>query len=125
MIFNGSFYYVTKKQNKIYVIRKDLYSGDGDRSVLLAQCDTSVYNYLYKSEKNHVDVMSDENGIWAVCATNTSENTLVWKFNTTSTFEVERAWNISVKHQDAGDMFIICGILYAVDNVTAPFTRIR
>ena len=94
-------------------------------SIRLTSCDTSARNYLYKSEKNHVDVMSDENGVWAICALEKSNNTVVWKFNTTGTFSVERAWNISVRHQDAGDMFIICGILYAVDNVTAPFTRIR
>lgn len=68
--------------------------------------------------------MSDENGLWAVCALTGSNNTVVWKFNTTH-FSIVRAWNITFNHRSAGDMFIICGILYALDNVTAPYTKIR
>lgn len=133
VIFNGSFYYASMKKDIVYINRVDPNSGQRiDDAIPLPECDTSPHNYLYKSEKNHVDVMADENGVWAVCATkekesnnNNNNDTLVWKFNTTSKFHLEKAWSISVKHQDAGDMFIICGILYAVDNVTAPFTTIR
>lgn len=93
-------------------------------SVILEYCDTSPLNYLYKTEHNHVDVMSDDNGLWAVCAMRRSNNTVITKFNMTY-FSIEKAWNISVKHQDAGDMFIICGILYAVNSVKDYETSIR
>lgn len=81
-------------------------------------------NHLYKSEYNNIDIMADDNGIWVVCALTDSNNTAVTKLNMTS-FKIEYALNISVKHQDVGDMFIICGILYAVDSVTEFNTKIR
>lgn len=38
---------------------------------------------------------------------------------------IEYIWNISVNHHKVGEMFIVCGVLYAVDNVTDRDTRIR
>jgi hypothetical protein len=35
------------------------------------------------------------------------------------------SFNISVQHNKVGEMFIVCGVLYAVDSVTEPKTKIR
>lgn len=126
IIYNGSFYYSTKKNYSIYVIRYDLDKESPDEGLHLPYCDTSQQNYLYKDEKNHIDIMADENGLWAVCALQKSNNTAVTKINTTlPELRIDKAWNISVKHRDAGDMFIICGILYAVDSVKQYDTKVR
>lgn len=37
----------------------------------------------------------------------------------------QRIWNISLEHQKVGEMFIVCGVLYAVDSVTDRTTKIR
>lgn len=34
-------------------------------------------------------------------------------------------WNISLNHHKVGEMFIVCGVLYAVDSVTERNTKIR
>lgn len=35
------------------------------------------------------------------------------------------AWNISLDHRKVGEMFIVCGVLYAVDSVSDRSTKIR
>lgn len=35
------------------------------------------------------------------------------------------AWNISLDHHKVGEMFIVCGVLYAVDSTTERNTKIR
>lgn len=127
VIYNGSFYYAAERNKSIYVIRLDIEREPPDeKELLLEYCDMENNNYLYKAERNHIDIMSDENGLWAVCALRQTNNTAVTKLNTTySGLHIDKAWNISVKHQDAGDMFIICGILYAVDSINLYDTRVR
>lgn len=39
--------------------------------------------------------------------------------------KVQYIWNISIDHHKVGEMFIVCGVLYAVDNVTERDTKIR
>jgi len=34
-------------------------------------------------------------------------------------------WNVTISHKYAGDMFIICGVLYAVDSTADRDTKIR
>ena len=41
------------------------------------------------------------------------------------TMELQYAWNISLKHTQVADTFIVCGVLYAVDHVDERNTRIR
>lgn len=37
----------------------------------------------------------------------------------------QQIWNISLDHHKVGEMFIVCGVLYAVDSVTERNTSIR
>lgn len=73
---------------------------------------------------NYIDLAVDENGLWAIYGLEDSNNTAVLHVNP-STLEIEYAWNISIKHNRAGDMFIVCGVLYAVHSVTERNTTIR
>ena len=38
---------------------------------------------------------------------------------------MEYMWNISLSHHQVADMFIVCGVLYAVDHVDLRDTKIR
>ena len=38
---------------------------------------------------------------------------------------IQYIWNISLSHNKVGEMFVVCGVLYAVDSVTDRNTRIR
>ncbi|XP_065200917.1 uncharacterized protein LOC135831949 [Planococcus citri] len=125
VIYNRTFYYYQNQNQRKYnatIVKFDLNKKQETR-LELPYCDTSMENHLYKTEYNTVDIMADDTGIWVVCAVPNSNNTAVVKLNTTD-FKVEYAWNISVKHQDVGDMFIICGVLYGVQSVTDITTKI-
>lgn len=39
--------------------------------------------------------------------------------------QIQYIWNISLNHHKVGDMFIVCGALYAIDSVTDRNSRIR
>lgn len=39
--------------------------------------------------------------------------------------KINYIWNVSISHHKVGEMFIVCGVLYAVDSVTDRNTRIR
>merc|ERR1719219_362260 len=68
--------------------------------------------------------MTDENGLWAVFGLAVDNNTVVMKFDP-QTLEIQYMWNISLSHHQVADMFIVCGVLYAVDHVEERDTRIR
>jgi hypothetical protein len=71
-----------------------------------------------------MDIMADENGLWVIFAANSTNNTLIIKFDPLS-LGTENVWNITLDHTSIGDMFIACGILYGVESITETFTRIR
>lgn len=37
----------------------------------------------------------------------------------------QKIWNVSIDHHKVGEMFIVCGVLYAVDSVSITNTKIR
>lgn len=73
---------------------------------------------------NYVDLAVEENGLWVIYGLEDSNNTAILHVDP-NTLEIEYAWNISIKHDRAGDMFIVCGVLYAVHSVTERNTTIR
>ena len=66
----------------------------------------------------------DENGLWALMAFKENNNTGVLKIDAAN-MELLYMWNISLNHNLVADMFIVCGVLYAVDKTDAPQTKIR
>lgn len=42
-----------------------------------------------------------------------------------NSFQIQISWNISVHHKNVGEMFIVCGVLYAIDSTTDRTTKIR
>lgn len=79
---------------------------------------------LYTTNHNVVDFNADDNGLWMIHATPDSNYTIVSKIND-MTLETVSSLNISVHHHKVGEMFIVCGVLYAVDSATARSTTIR
>ena len=71
-----------------------------------------------------VDLAVDENGLWAIMAMKENNNTLVMKISAYN-MELIYAWNITLNHNLVADMFMVCGVLYAVDSTTVRDTKIR
>ncbi|CAG7821657.1 unnamed protein product [Allacma fusca] len=124
-LYNGSFYYVsnTGEEDKPRIIRVDLVSGKSSKDLELPYASFKTEK-LYKSKDSWVDLATDENGLWAIHTLPGSNNTAVVKIDPMS-MKIQYGWNITISHLHAGDMFIICGVLYAVDSVSERETKIR
>lgn len=79
---------------------------------------------LYKTDHNYFDFNVDENGLWLISGLPDSNNTIVTKLDH-DRLDIQYSWNISVDHQKVGEMFIVCGVLYAIDSGTERNTKIR
>ncbi|CAL1263374.1 unnamed protein product [Larinioides sclopetarius] len=121
LIYNGSFYYHQKHQN---IVRTELKHPLKDLSRQIKDAATSDKAYLYSTDLGYMDFMADENGVWVVYSSGVTNNTMVRKLNP-YTMDTEYIWNLTLPHRKVGEMFIVCGVLYAVDSVTDSATHIR
>ncbi|XP_055319441.1 uncharacterized protein LOC129577050 [Sitodiplosis mosellana] len=121
VVYNGSFYYHQKDSPTI--IRYDLEKRETICNVTLPEFQWTGDHYLYTTKCNYVDLNADENGLWAIYSTPKSTNTYVVKLDAI-TLEIQYGWNISINHNKVGEMFIVCGVLYAIDSVTERNTKI-
>lgn len=80
--------------------------------------------HLYTTEHNYMDLNVDDNGVWVIYGSQHSNNTVVAKLDVNS-LNILYSWNISVNHHKVGEMFIVCGVLYAIDSCTDRNTKIR
>ena len=129
MIYNGTFYYLHYESESI--VRYDLTTQmvskkkiPRNRVVRNSGLPLLSTLYLPQQPDNYLDLMSDENGLWGVFGLAVDNNTVVMKFDPL-TMEVQFMWNISLTHHQVADMFVVCGVLYAVDHVEQRDTRIR
>lgn len=121
MVYNGSFYY--QERDRPRILRFDL----GSRKYThLDVPGLPVHgdNFLYTTQYNYADLATDDNGLWLIYGLPQSNNTVVLKLDAWA-MTVQFGWNITFNHHKVGEMFIVCGVLYAVDNVTVHNTKIR
>ncbi|XP_076030861.1 uncharacterized protein LOC143019045 [Oratosquilla oratoria] len=121
VVYNGSFYYHQK--GRPVIIRYDLKTGHKD-SVDVPLVATNGTNFLYQKSKDYIDLTTDENGLWAIYGLPSNNNTVVMKLDPW-TLNIEYSWNISLSHHNFGDMFLTCGVLYAIDSASERDTKIR
>ncbi|KAJ6644219.1 Myocilin, partial [Pseudolycoriella hygida] len=122
VVYNGSFYYQEKYSDRI--VRYDLDYSKQIEARSLYKAASSGSNFLYTTEYNYMDFSVDDNGLWVIYTTADSNNTHVAKLDPHSLIP-QYSWNISINHHKVGEMFIVCGVLYAVDSVVDKNTKIR
>ncbi|CRL01736.1 CLUMA_CG014952, isoform A, partial [Clunio marinus] len=120
IVYNANFYYFCADGPKI--IRYDLKTERVAATRILDNINAT--QYLYTTQYNVIDFNADDNGLWIIHATPDSNYTIVSKINET-TLETTNSFNISIHHHKVGEMFIVCGVLYAVDSATVRYTKIR
>ncbi|XP_022908242.1 uncharacterized protein [Onthophagus taurus] len=121
VVHNNSFYYAAK--NSPNVVKMNLADGNTQsKDVPLLTANTS--NYLYSAKHNYMDFSVDDNGLWVIFGVPDSNNTAVMKMNLYN-LSIEYIWNISLNHQRVGDMFVVCGVLYAIDSIQDRESKIR
>ncbi|XP_065167503.1 uncharacterized protein [Atheta coriaria] len=121
VVFNGSFYY--NERDKPKIVKLNL-ANESTQSVNVPLVATNGSNYLYTTGNNYMDFNVDDNGLWVIFGIPDSNNTAVMKVDANS-LHIQYIWNISLNHHKVGEMFVVCGVLYAVDSVTDRDSRIR
>jgi hypothetical protein len=121
VIYNGSFYY--NELNKPHILRYDLAKKE-TLELNVPMVATEGSNYLYTTNYNYMDFSVDENGLWVIYSITSTNHTVVMKVNTHK-METEYMWNISINNHLFGEMFVACGVLYAVDSITERNSKIR
>ncbi|CAO1433024.1 unnamed protein product [Diamesa serratosioi] len=122
VVNNGYFYYFRKDEPKI--VKYDLALDKQAAMKELAYATINNTNTLYTTEYNLVDFNVDDNGLWVIYSTFNSNHTIVSLLNTSS-LDALYSYNISINHHKVGEMFIVCGVLYAIDSTTDSNTKIR
>ncbi|TDG42320.1 hypothetical protein AWZ03_011256 [Drosophila navojoa] len=121
VVYNGSFYY--QQKNSDLVVKLDLTTSK-KISVQLPYSGIATGNRLYATDYNYMDFNVDEVGLWVIYSTLDSNNTLVAKLDA-ETLRMQYNFNITLDHKQFGEMFIVCGNLYAIDSGTDKNTQIR
>ena len=76
-------------------------------------------DYLYSTGRSYVDLAADETGLWIIhAAAGDSARTLVSRLDPEA-MSITSTWSIAVRHGDYGNGFVVCGVLYLVDDATA------
>ncbi|XP_063894383.1 uncharacterized protein LOC135117890 [Helicoverpa armigera] len=123
VVYSGSFFYQANESgNPGDIIRYDL-TQSRIKSVKLPHAD----GRLYTSQHNQVDFSADDNGLWAIYSIESSNNTAVAKLSfdpNKDGLNIDYIWNISLNHKQVGEMFIVCGVLYALDSATERESKV-
>ncbi|XP_030767017.1 uncharacterized protein LOC115890808 [Sitophilus oryzae] len=120
VVYNGSFFYNVKDTRRI--IKYNLAAETTVSLDLPGSMNRTTK--LYSGQYNYVDFSVDDNGLWIIFAVPDSNNTAVMKVDVDHMIP-QYIWNISIDHHKVGEMFIVCGVLYAVDSVTERTSKIR
>ena len=75
-------------------------------------------DYLYSTGRSYVDLAADETGLWAIHAAAADRSRLLVSRLDTDAMTVTSTWSIAVRHNDYGNGFVVCGVLYLVGDVT-------
>lgn len=121
-IYAGSFFYNQEGTNKL--VKYDLTTEATAFINVFAAATKADNRALYTTQVNYMDINVDENGLWVIFASNVTNNTMILKFNP-NTMQTEYVWNLTLDHQEIGEMFIICGVLYGIESVRERNTKIN
>ncbi|ALC49872.1 CG6867, partial [Drosophila busckii] len=121
VVYNNSFYY--QQKNSDLIVKLDLMTSK-KITTQLPYSGIMAGNRLYTTDHNYMDFNVDEVGLWVIYSTSGSNNTLVAKLDA-ETLKMQYNFNITLDHKQFGEMFIVCGNLYAIDSVTDKNTQIR
>uniref|UniRef100_A0A8C4ZNG4 Olfactomedin 2a n=1 Tax=Gadus morhua TaxID=8049 RepID=A0A8C4ZNG4_GADMO len=114
VVFNGSLFY-NKYQSNI-VIKYHFRS----RSVLVQRSLSGAgYNNTFPYSwggSSDIDLMADENGLWAVYTTIPNAGNIVISRLEPQSLEVLQSWDTGFPKRSAGESFMICGTLYVTNS---------
>ncbi|XP_029378006.1 uncharacterized protein LOC115055979 isoform X7 [Echeneis naucrates] len=108
VVYKGVFYFHNGGTNKL--TKFDL----NTRRTAILSMENSRYNklnYLFGNSKTYFKFAVDENGLWVIFASDSDDNIRVAKINP-DTFSMESVIDTGYRTAQAGNAFIVCGIVY-------------
>ncbi|CAG9564235.1 unnamed protein product [Danaus chrysippus] len=123
IVYSGSFFYQANESGTPGdIVRYDL-----TQSRIKSAHLPHAQGRLYTAQHNQVDFSADDNGLWAIYSLEGSNNTAVAKLSfdpNKDDLNIDYIWNISLNHKQVGEMFIVCGVLYALDSATERDSKV-
>ena len=122
VIYNGSFIYHRAGFNEI--VKFDLIRNESVAKIQLPNAAYQGMAYLYSTPYNYFDLSVDDNGLWVVYAAEFEPHALLVTKLNPHDLSIQKTWNVSVRHQEYGNGFIACGILYLIRNTQVKNSQI-
>lgn len=122
VVYDSSFIYHRSGFSEI--VRFDLVRNETAAKVYIPRAVYQGNDYVFYTEYNFFDLSVDENGLWVVYAVEAEPDSLFVSKLNFGDLAIEKTWNISVTHNQLGNGFVICGVLYLVRNTKVVETTI-
>lgn len=117
LIYGGYLYYI-RRHGTFQVIKFSLTNKTiVDSSVFPAEEQIPVFGL---ASYNYIDLGADEEGIWAIYATQENEKNIALAKLDPASLDIEQMWDTPCPRENAESAFVICGALYVVYNTRLP-----
>ncbi|XP_032868172.1 adhesion G protein-coupled receptor L1 isoform X1 [Amblyraja radiata] len=116
VVYDGAVFY--NKERTRNVVKFDLRTRIKSGEAIIGGAnyhDTSPYRWGGKTD---IDLAVDENGLWAIYATEQNNGKLVVSQLNPYTLRFEGTWETVYDKRSASNAFMVCGVLYAVRSVS-------
>lgn len=116
-VYNHHLYYL-KEGEEMRLIKFDLQKSTVvDSAVFPAQNQLPVYGL---NPETYIDLAVDEEGLWAIFATQENERHISLAKVDPKTLDIEQMWDTPCVRENAEAAFVICGTVYVVYNSKLP-----
>ncbi|XP_019341557.2 olfactomedin-like protein 3 [Alligator mississippiensis] len=117
LVYGGHLYYI-RQHGTFQVIKFNLANKTiVDSSVFPAEEQIPVFGL---SAFNYIDVVADEEGLWAIYATKENEKNICLAKLDPRSLDIEQMWDTPCPRENAESAFVVCGTLYVVYNTRLP-----
>uniref|UniRef100_A0A8C5M4A8 Olfactomedin like 3 n=1 Tax=Leptobrachium leishanense TaxID=445787 RepID=A0A8C5M4A8_9ANUR len=117
VVYGGNLYYI-RQDDEFQLIKFNLANKTVvDSSVLPIEEQVPVYGL---SKFNYIDIVADEEGLWAIYATRENEKNICLAKLDSNSLGIEQMWDTPCPIENAESAFVVCGSLYVVYNTKLP-----
>ncbi|XP_048354640.1 olfactomedin-like protein 3 [Sphaerodactylus townsendi] len=114
----GSHLYYIRRHGTFQIIKFSLVNKTiVDSSVFPAEEQIPVFGLSFY---NYIDLVADEEGLWAIYATQENEKNIALAKLDPASLDIEQMWDTPCPRENAESAFVICGALYVVYNTRLP-----
>ncbi|KAM8977689.1 olfactomedin-like protein 3 isoform 2-T2 [Pelodytes ibericus] len=117
VVYGGHLFYIRQDEEfqliKFSLVNKTVV----DSAVLPIEENVPVYGL---SKFNFIDIVADEEGLWAIYATKENEKNICLAKLDSTNLGIEQMWDTPCPIENAESAFVVCGTLYVVYNTKLP-----